>query len=235
MNEDVKYLDAVGNSGKVISRVNYKTESKRVVYRFVKRSFDIVLSLIGLLFLLPIALIVKIIYICTGDFDSIFFSQKRIGKNGKEFNFYKIRTMVINADEELEKLLARDSERKKEYEINKKLADDPRITVAGKFLRKSSLDELPQLVNILFGEMSFIGNRPYLPREKESMGVHFHRIVSTKPGLTGYWQVSGRSDTSFDYRLELEEYYSAHCGFRMDIKIFFKTFAVVLLRKGADK
>jgi undecaprenyl-phosphate galactose phosphotransferase len=168
-----------------------------------------------------------------GDFKSVFYSQYRIGKNGKEFKFYKFRTMVVNADEVLEKLLKEDKAAAKEYKINKKLKNDPRITKVGKFLRKTSLDELPQVINIFIGDMSIIGNRPYLPREKKDMGKSFDTIVSTKPGLTGYWQVSGRSDTTFAKRLELESYYSQHCGLKLDLKIFFKTFFVVLLRKGS--
>ena len=208
---------------------------KFYIYLTIKRTFDILLSLIGLLFLLPIALIIKISYIVTGDFHSIFFSQKRIGKNGKEFNFYKFRSMVTNADEVLFKMLRENEELREEYRVNKKLKDDPRITKMGKIIRKTSIDELPQLINIFLGQMSFIGNRPYLPREKEDMGEFFDEIVKTKPGLTGYWQVSGRSDVTFQKRLELERYYSNNCGLRMDLKIFFKTFKVVLLRKGADK
>ena len=205
------------------------------IYLTVKRIFDIICALIGLVFLLPVALIVKISYVLTGDFHSIFFTQKRIGKNGKEFNFYKFRTMIVDADEVLEKMLKEDKKIREEYELNKKIKDDPRITKAGKLLRKSSLDELPQLFNVLFGQMSIIGNRPYLPREKEDMGTYYKDIVKTKPGLTGYWQVSGRSDCTFERRLQLEQYYSNHRGFRIDIKIFFKTFKVVVLRKGADK
>lgn len=218
-----------------IEKVNFFYKVKHCLYLFIKRVFDIICALIGLVFLLPIALIVKISYILTGDFNSIFFSQNRIGKNGKEFKFYKFRSMIKNADEELEKLLKENKNLAKEYKINKKLKDDPRITKAGKILRKSSLDELPQIINILFGHMSVIGNRPYLPREKKDMGNYFDTILKTKPGLTGYWQVSGRSNTTFNERLKLESYYSQHCGLKMDIKIFFKTFTVVLLRKGADK
>lgn len=205
------------------------------MYLAIKRTFDILIALIGLIFLIPVALLVKISYMLTGDFKSIFFSQKRIGKHGKEFKFYKFRTMIKNADEVLFKMMEENEEIREEYRINKKLKNDPRITKVGKVLRKSSLDELPQVLNILFGNMSIIGNRPYLPREKEDMGTYFKDIVKTKPGLTGYWQVSGRSNCTFDERLRLEQYYSNHCGLRMDIKIFFKTFYVVLLRKGADK
>lgn len=148
MKEEIKSLELVGNVGEATTKVNYKAASKKLFYRFVKRTFDILLSLFGLLFLLPIALVVKIIYMCTGDFKSIFLTQKRIGKDGKEFSFFKFRSMIPNADKELEKILASDLARREEYEINKKLKDDPRITKAGKFLRKSSLDELPQLLNV---------------------------------------------------------------------------------------
>lgn len=203
------------------------------LYLIIKRFFDIFLSLIGVIFLLPVALIVKISYMCTGDFKSIFFKQQRLGKNGKLFNFYKFRSMVPNADEVLFKLLEEDKEAAKEYKINKKLENDPRITKMGKILRKTSIDELPQLINILKGDMSLIGNRPYLPREKEDMKEYYNDILKTKPGLTGYWQVSGRSDTTFEERLKLEKYYSDNNSLKLDIKIFFKTFKVVLLHKGS--
>ena len=196
---------------------------KKYIYLGVKRIFDIALSLVGCLFLLPIALIVKISYILNNDYESIFFSQDRIGKNEKTFKLYKFRSMVVNADKVLEELLKNDKEARKEYKLNKKLKNDPRITKMGKILRKTSLDELPQLINVLRGDMSLIGNRPYLPREKEDMGIYYDTILKTKPGLTGYWQVSGRSNTTFEERLKLEEYYSNHAGLKMDIKILFKT------------
>lgn len=206
---------------------------KKYLYFGVKRLFDILVALIGCLFLLPVIIIVKISYLLHKDFDSIFFRQKRIGKNGKEFNLYKFRSMVPNADEVLKELLKNDAEARKEYKINKKLKNDPRITPAGKILRVTSLDELPQFINIFKGEMSLIGNRPYLPREKEDMGLYYNDIIKTKPGLSGYWQVMGRSNTTFEERLKLEQYYSNNFGFRIDTKIFFKTFGAVLKHKGA--
>ena len=206
---------------------------KETLYLIIKRLFDIICGLIGLIVLIPVSLIVKIIYICNKDFAPIFFTQNRIGKNGKEFKFYKYRSMVSNADEVLFRILKEDKELAKEYKINKKLKNDPRITKVGAFLRKTSLDELPQLINVLKGDMSIIGNRPYLPREKEDMGEYYNDIVKTKPGITGYWQVSGRSDLSFQERLELEQFYSNQTSLKLDIKIFFKTFVVVLLKKGA--
>ena len=134
---------------------------------------------------------------------------------------------------ELKELLKNDEAARKEYKINKKLKNDPRVTSVGKILRVTSLDELPQFINIFKGEMSLIGNRPYLPREKEDMGSYYNDIIKTKPGLSGLWQVMGRSNTTFEERLKLEQYYSNNFGFRIDIKIFFKTFGVVLKHKGA--
>ena len=206
---------------------------KRVLYLSSKRLTDIIISLIGLLCLIPIAIIIKISYMVTGDFKSIFYVQDRIGKNGKLFKFFKFRSMVPNADEILFELLKKNKKLKKEYDTNKKLKDDPRITPAGKIIRKLSIDELPQLINIFLGDMTLIGNRPYLPREKEDMGDYYDDIVKTKPGLTGLWQVSGRSSVSFKKRLEIEQRYSNIAGFKIDIKIFFKTFKVVLFGKDA--
>lgn len=207
--------------------------SKQKVYLGIKRAFDILISFAGCLFLLPIGLIIKLCNIISGDFAPVIYSQSRIGLNGKEFKFYKFRSMIPNADEALFELLEKNPERKKEYKINKKLENDPRITKIGKIIRKTSIDELPQLINILKGDMSLIGNRPYLPREKEDMGLYYNNIVKTKPGLTGYWQVNGRSETSFGERLTLEQYYSRHASLKLDIKVFFKTFKVVLLHKGS--
>lgn len=210
------------------------TDIKETAYLGIKRLFDILVGIIGLIVLIPLTIIIKIVSICTGDFAPVFFIQNRIGKDGKEFKFYKFRSMVPNADEVLFKLLKEDKEAAKEYKVNKKLKNDPRITKIGKFLRKSSIDELPQLLNVLIGNMSLIGNRPYLPREKEDMGKYYNDIIKTKPGITGYWQVSGRSDVTFKKRLELESYYSNHHGLRMDIKIFFKTFKAVVKGHGAE-
>ena len=207
---------------------------KRTIYLVCKRIGDILVSLIGLVLLIPITIIIKIAYMCTGDFHKIIFTQDRIGLNGKHFKFYKFRSMVPNADEALFKALAEDEKLTEEYAMNKKLKHDPRITKIGRIIRKASIDETPQFINIFLGDMTLIGNRPYLPREKKDMGDSFDEIVRTKPGLTGYWQVSGRSDVSFKKRLELETYYSRHSGFKMDAKIFFKTFKVVICGRGAD-
>ena len=221
-----------------VMKINNKTNTsflllKKIIYLFIKRCFDIIVSIIGCVFLIPIAILIKFIYILSGDFHSIIFIQDRIGKDGKHFKFYKFRSMVPNADEILWEYLKNNNEAAKEYKINKKLKYDPRITKVGRFIRKVSLDELPQMLNVLKGDMSIIGNRPYLPREKEDMHDYFDEIVKTKPGITGYWQVSGRSDVSFDTRLKLESYYSNNCSLRLDVIIFFKTFKVVLGGVGA--
>lgn len=214
---------------KVVDSSNYKTG----FYHISKRLFDIIFSFIGLIFFIPITIILKIAYMCTGDFHRIFFVQERIGKNGKIFKFYKFRSMVPNADEVLFKTMELDKIIAEEYQKNKKLKHDPRITKMGKFIRSTSIDELPQLINIFLGHMSFVGNRPYLPREKKDMGEYYEDIIKTKPGLTGYWQVNGRSETTFEERLDLESYYSNNASLKLDIKIFFKTFKVVLFKIGA--
>lgn len=218
----------------IVNEIKNRITVREVSYLAVKRLFDIIVSLIGIVFLIPFIIIIKISYIINKDLESIFFTQDRIGKNGKIFKLYKFRTMVPNADEVLFKLLKENKKIAEEYNKNKKLKDDPRITKAGKFIRKYSIDELPQLINILKGDMTFIGNRPYLPREKEDMDKYYEDIIKTKPGLTGYWQVSGRSNTTFKKRLELESYYSNNKSLKLDIKIFFLTFNVVLLGKGAE-
>ena len=148
MNESLQVVNENRNDGGAIVLDYSKINSKKIVYRIIKRIFDLIVSIIGMALLLPIVLIVKIAYVLSGDFNSIFFTQKRIGLNGKEFTFYKFRTMIPNADAALEKLLKEDPARNEEYKINKKLKDDPRITKVGNVLRKTSLDELPQVFNV---------------------------------------------------------------------------------------
>lgn len=211
-----------------------KVSVKELGYHFTKRTFDIVCGLIGVIILIPVTIILKIITMATGDFSPIIFTQNRIGKDGKEFKFYKFRSMVPNADEVLFRTLEMDKIAAEEYKKNKKFKNDPRITKVGKVIRKLSIDELPQLINVLKGDMSVIGNRPYLPREKEDMEEYYNDIIKTKPGITGYWQVNGRSKTTFKERLEMEKYYSNNYSLIIDIKIFFKTFKVVLLGKDAQ-
>ena len=231
MLSELDYTAELVLNGKIDSLV--EKDNKRIIYIIIKRLFDIIGSFIGILFLIPITIIIKIITMCTGDFHSIFYSQNRIGKNRKEFKLYKFRSMIPNADEELKKILKENKKLAQEYKKYKKFDNDPRITKIGKFIRKTSIDELPQLINILMGDMSFIGNRPYLPREKEDMGSYYNDIVKTKPGLTGFWQCSLRSRGTFEQRLVMEKYYSNNNSLKFDIKIFFKTIAVILKDEGA--
>jgi len=203
-----------------------------MLYSFFKRLFDILFGLVGIIFVILFYIIVRIIYLATGDYHRIILIQPRIGKNGKVFKFFKFRTMVINAEDELENLL-KDKKLKKEYELNRKLENDPRITKAGKIIRRTSIDEFPQFINILFGQMSLIGNRPYLPREKKAMGKYFNIITKTKPGLTGYWQANLRSRGNFKERIRMDVYYSEHYSFALDTQIFFKTFATIFKKSNA--
>ena len=197
-------------------KLGITTTIKLYGYFFVKRLFDLIISFLGLLLLLPISILVKICYILTGDFNKVLLCQERIGKNGKVFKLYKFRSMVINADEMLDEILKENGPLAKEYKRNKKMQDD-----------------LPQVINVFLGDMSLIGNRPYLPREKEDMGKYYNDIIKTKPGLSGYWQVNGRSNCSFKERLKLEQYYSNNFSLLLDINIFFKTFKVVVLGRDA--
>ena len=202
-------------------------------YRYTKRLFDVLISFVGIVFLIPIVFVVKILYLCSGDFASIFYTQNRFGLNGKIFKLYKIRTMRIDADDILADILANNEELRIEYETTKKMKHDPRITKFGGIIRKLSLDEFPQFINIFKGDMSLVGNRPYLPREREDMGIYFDDIVKTKPGLTGYWQTRGRSNTTFLCRLQMEQEYSKIRCFSLDIKIIFKTFLQLFKHDGA--
>lgn len=207
-------------------------EKTDIFYRVVKRGIDIVTSFIALVLLSPIFLITFILIKLDSKGKAIF-KQERIGKNGQPIYIYKFRSMIPDADLVLEKILKEDKAARAEYKKNKKLANDPRITKIGKFIRATSIDELPQLVNIFLGDMSLVGPRPYLYREKEDMGEYYDTVIKMKPGLTGLWQVSGRSETTFAERLEQDEQYLKTRSLKTDIKILFKTFSVVLKRKGA--
>lgn len=204
----------------------------RTMYFFIKRLFDILMSIIGIIAMIPIALIVKISYMLTGDFNSIFYKQKRIGKNGEEFNFYKFRSMVPNSKEMLEEML-KDSKYKKEWEKNQKFENDPRITKAGKILRKTSLDEMPQFLNVLKNDMSFIGPRPLIPGELDSHDGDHSIYEAMKPGITGWWASHGRSDTTYEERLKLEYFYVNNCSLSLDIKCIVATVMAVICKKGA--
>lgn len=209
-----------------------KSIVSKFCYQFTKRSFDVVCSLLGCLVLLPIALVVKVMYMINGDFNSIFYTQKRIGKDGKEFKFYKFRTMVPNADEVLKKLL-KQKKYKKQWESHHKIDNDPRITKIGKILRKTSLDELPQLINVLKSDMSLIGPRPLVPGELDEHKGNHKIYESVKPGITGWWASHGRSALTYQERLKLEYYYVQNQSLTLDIKCMFATVMAVIKKTGA--
>ena len=201
-------------------------------YRFMMKIIDIIFGIIGSIIAIFVIIIAKILYLCNGDVNKILFRQERIGKNGKPIYIFKLRTMVPFADDILEEMLKKDKKMAAEYKKYKKLKDDPRITKVGKFLRKASLDEFPQFFNLLGGSMTIVGPRPYLYREQKEMSKYYKNIITVKPGITGYWQVNGRNDTDFDYRLELDDYYLKHRSLVMDIKIIIKTIKQIIFRKG---
>lgn len=205
-----------------------------VVFKFIKRAIDIIGALLGILLLIPTTVIIKILSIVTREEGPLFYVQERMGKDGKTFKMYKFRTMVPGADEKLKELLANDPKAAEEWKINKKLKNDPRTTKLGTFLRKSSIDEMPQFINVLKGDMSLVGPRPYMLREKEDMGIYYKSIVNLKPGLTGLWQVSGRSNTTFEERIYLDRKYYCDRTIIGDVKIIFKTVYYVLKREGAQ-
>lgn len=211
-----------------VSTANIKT----IVYLFIKRFSDIIISLIGIILMLPIAIIVKISYMVSGDFHSIFYTHNRIGKNGKIIRLIKFRSMVPNADEVLKELL-KEEKYKKEWEKNQKLANDPRITKMGNILRKTSLDEIPQFINVLKGDMSLIGPRPLVEGELDAHNGNHKLYESVRPGITGWWACNGRSATTYEERLKLEYYYINNMSLLLDIKCVFKTIAAVLFEKGA--
>lgn len=201
------------------------------MYRYIKRLLDIIASLFGLIILIPICILVKISFLCKGDKKSIFFKHTRIGKDGKPFIMYKFRSMVHNAEELLEELL-KDERYRKEWAENQKIEKDPRITTIGAFLRKTSLDELPQLLNVLKGDMSLVGPRPLVEGELEEHGGS-KLYWKEKPGITGWWGSHGRSDVDYEQRLELEYYYIRNISFKLDVICIFKTITAVLNHEGA--
>ena len=208
-----------------------KVKSK-YFYHFAKRIFDLFCAIIGILMMLPVTLIIKISYMVSGDFKPIFYRQKRIGKNGKIIKIYKFRSMVYNADEVLKELIKKEPY-KSQWRKYHKLEDDPRITKIGKIIRKLSLDELPQFINVLTGDMSLIGPRPLVEGELDEHNGNHKLYESVRPGITGWWASNGRSAVDYDKRLELEYYYIKNCSIMLDIKCIFRTIKAVVFREGA--
>lgn len=205
------------------------SKSKIKAYDILKRFIDIIIGTIGLIICIPIFIIIGIA-IKIDSKGPVFFKHKRIGKHGKKLEIYKFRTMIENAEEAMKNFTEK---QKKEFAENFKLENDPRVTRVGKILRKTSLDELPQIINILKGEMSIIGPRPVVRSELEKYGSNQDKFLSVAPGLTGYWAANGRSDVSYEERMALELYYVNNRSLILDMKIFFKTIGSVLKGRGA--
>lgn len=229
----MKYKEAVeGYESDKVKYSVYKNDEKvssKVIYSVLKRAFDIIASFIAIIILLPFFIIISIL-IKLDSKGPVFFLHKRIGKNGKTIKIFKFRTMVPNAEELMTRFTP---EQKKEFEENYKLDNDFRITKIGNVLRKTSLDELPQLINILKGDMSIVGPRPLVKDEIEKYGDQKEKFLSVTPGLTGNWACNGRSNIDYDERIKLELEYVDKCSIWMDIKIIFKTVISVFRKEGA--
>lgn len=196
------------------------------LYKHTKRLIDIVVSMILIILLFPIFIIISIIVKLSSK-GPIFFAHRRIGKNGKEFNLYKFRTMVPNAQELINNFSI---EQMKEYKNQYKLKNDPRVTKVGKILRKTSLDELPQLINVIKGNLSLVGPRPIIREELEKYKKNKEKFLSVTPGLTGLWVAYTTPETTYDERMKMELYYANNISFKLDVKILFKTIIRVIGR-----
>lgn len=232
------YQHYSGGSHRPERRVQGKTLTLRRHYRprqadAAKRLIDVAGALLLLTMFAPVFVLCYLLIRLDSDGPAIY-DGKRVGRGGKTFRCLKFRTMHTDADGRLRELLNAHTELRLEYATYRKLRRDPRVTRLGKFLRRSSLDELPQLLNVLKGDMSLVGPRPYLPSERRAMGDNEAVILLVKPGLTGYWQVSGRSNVSFQERLDMEERYVRQWSLRWDIKLLFKTVLVVCRARGAS-
>ncbi|MBW8350265.1 sugar transferase [Bacillus sp. IITD106] len=216
------------NSG--VAFISYEDRSK--VFSIIKRTIDIIGALTALIISLPIFFIVSVFYLFGDNRGPVLFKQDRVGKDGKIFKIYKFRSMVMNADE---KLRVNKELYRKYIQNSYKLEpqEDPRITKLGNFLRKTSLDELPQIINVLKGEMSLVGPRPVIKQELREYGNKVNQFLSVKPGMSGYWQVSGRSNVVYPERVDVELYYVRHQSLKLDLWILIKTVQIVVLRKGA--
>lgn len=212
-----------------IPKTETKIDNTNIYKKYIKRMIDFTLSFIGLIVLLPIFAIIALC-IKIESKGPVFFVHKRIGKNGKIIGLYKFRSMVPNAEELIKQFTP---EQMKEFKENFKLENDPRVTKIGKILRKTSLDELPQLINIIKGDLSIIGPRPVIEEELEKYEENKEKFLSATPGLTGYWAANGRSNTTYEERMAMELYYIDNISWRLDLKVFFKTILSVIKKEGA--
>jgi Undecaprenyl-phosphate galactose phosphotransferase WbaP len=198
----------------------------------LKRIIDLASVIIGGTLIFPFLLLISFFIKITSK-GPVLYKQKRLGKDGVYFFTYKFRSMTVDADQQLHNLINKDPGLKAEWDQNHKLRNDPRITGIGRFLRRTSFDELPQLINILKGEMSLVGPRPIVDEEVVKYGEDYNRVFSNKPGLTGLWQVSGRSNTKYHDRIAYDTYYLQNWSIWLDLWIIYKTIGVIVSGKGA--
>lgn len=226
-----KFLKNINTVNDILARTNDEKKTNIISY---KRIFDIVFSLSVLLLASPAFILIGLMIKIFSPGGKVFFFQNRLGLNGRIFKCYKFRTMIPDFENVLQKLLKEKPELRKEFEKDFKLKNDPRIIpVIGIFLRKTSLDELPQFLNVLIGNMSVVGPRPIVSAEKEKYGKAISKFLSKKPGITGLWQVSGRNNISYEKRVCLDIEYIDKNNFFMDLQIIFKTIVVMLVKDGA--
>ena len=219
----------IPRSDSVLLRLQNNLAKRHSLWR--KRSFDVLGSSLALLLLaLPLAVLVALV---KGDGGPAFYRQRRIGRNGVPFDCWKLRSMVVDSESVLRRHLAESAEARREWMADQKLRDDPRVTRIGRFLRATSLDELPQLWNVLRGDMSLVGPRPIVLNERERYGQLFSYYLSQSPGITGLWQISGRNDTTYERRVDLDVWYSRNWSFWLDLVILARTVPVVCRRSGA--
>lgn len=202
------------------------------IYLVIKRLIDIIAGIVGIIILVPITAVVKLSYLLSGDKAKIFYRQKRVGMDGKLIRIWKYRSMVSNADEILQEMLKEEKWRI-QWEENQKFENDPRITRVGRILRKTSIDELPQLLNVLIGDMSLVGPRPLVEGELEAHGgLKLYQKV--RPGITGWWGCNGRSNIDYRERLDLEYYYVKHCSLHLDLLTIARTLIAIIKKDGAQ-
>ena len=215
-----------------LTLIKSKNNLSRWYNRWLKFAFDMIVTFLGTLLISPVMLLVAVL-VFIDNRGSVLFAHRRIGRNGREFPCYKFQTMVANGDEVLMKHLSENAAARREWEESFKLTNDPRVTRLGAWLRKTSLDELPQVFNVLKGEMSLIGPRPIVQAEVEKYGEHIREYYMVRPGITGMWQTSGRSDTTYEERVAMDTSYVRNWSLWIDMKYLLKTFGAVVQKKGA--
>ena len=207
-------------------------KKNKKIYFILKRIMDICFGIVGIIIIIPCSVIIKILFLLNKDFYPMFYIQNRVGKNGKIFKIFKFRTMVYRADKNLDEMLKNNKKFHYEFKKSQKIFYDPRVTKVGRILRKFSIDELPQFINVLLGNMSLIGPRPLVEGELKKHNGKKSIYESVKPGMTSWWVANGHSHKNYKKRLELEYYYINNISFILDVKCFFKTILLLFKRNG---